>query len=74
MPPLPKIIDGQHRVLGVSLQVKDIDDGIARTEEDLARVKDDAKRRQLEQRLVEFRERLERLQAEHVTLQIYVES
>ena len=53
---------------------KDIDDGIARTEEDLARVKDDAKRRQLEQRLVEFRERLERLQAEHVTLQIYVES
>lgn len=69
-----KIIDGQHRVLGVHLQIKDIEAGITRTEDDLLRAKDDARRNQCEQRLNEFKERHKRLQSEHITLQIYVES
>ena len=69
-----KIIDGQHRVLGIHLQIKEIEDGISRTEEEFLRAKDDGLRGELEQRLKGFNQRLEHLQTEHATLQIYVES
>lgn len=69
-----KIIDGQHRVLGIDLQIKEIEAGLTRTEDDLLRAKDDAKKDQLAQRMEDLRKRQKRLQAEHVALQIYVES
>jgi DNA-sulfur modification-associated len=69
-----KIIDGQHRVLGIDLQIKDIEAGITRLEDDLLRAKDDAKKEQLTQRMSELKERHQRLLSEHFTLQIYVET
>jgi len=69
-----RIIDGQHRVLGIDLQIKDIETGITRAEDDLLRAKDGARRDELLRHMVQLKKRHQRLQSEHITLQIYVES
>jgi DNA-sulfur modification-associated len=69
-----RIIDGQHRVLGVALQQKDIEVQLDRIEEELARVKDDVKKEQLLEQGEALKAQDARLQAEHFTMQIYVES
>lgn len=69
-----RIIDGQHRVLGIAMQQKEIEDQLDRTEEESARARDDDKKEQLHQAQIQLKAREARLQAEHFTMQIYVES
>ncbi len=65
-------IDGQHRILGVHFEKKRITDEIARIDRDLLRASD-AKRPKLEQDRKGLIARLERLKAERLGLDVYLE-
>ncbi len=69
-----KIIDGQHRVLGDALELKEMEHELDQLKEELARAKGDGERAgAVRTRIKEIEATYSRFQSEHFTLQIYVE-
>lgn len=66
-------IDGQHRILGADIEMKSVTDEINRVERELTRTRSEDRTAVLRHRREELAARLERLQTEHVGLDIYVE-
>lgn len=68
-----KIIDGQHRILGVDMALRDLQLDLDRLHDARARERDDASRHELEVRAAQLAAERDRFANEHLSLQIYVE-
>ena len=66
-------IDGQHRILGVDIEIKSLTEQINKREREKQRARADSRIAVLTEEIARLRERLERLQNEAVGLEIYVE-
>lgn len=66
-------IDGQHRILGVDIEIKSLTEQINKLSRDIERSRSEERLAQYRQRRDELTQRLERLNIEHVGLDIYVE-
>lgn len=67
-----KIIDGQHRVLGIDDAVNELDEGIADVQDELARG-EVARAEELRAKLTDLMDQRRRFAEEHIAVQIYVE-
>ena len=69
-----KIVDGQHRVLGIAIVLRELEHEVDRLKEEEARVQKNSERAEaIAKRLEDLQATYERFQSEHFTLQIYVE-
>lgn len=66
-------IDGQHRILGSQLEMRQLTEEIAKIERDLSRSRSADRQAALADKLEELRERLDRLRNEAIGVDIYVE-
>lgn len=66
-------IDGQHRILGVDMEIKSLTEQINKREREKQRARADSRIADLTEEIARLSERLERLQKEAVGLEIYVE-
>jgi hypothetical protein len=66
-------IDGQHRVLGTRLRLRQLTEDINKYERDLSRARSGDRATKLEEKLTELREALGRMEHEAIGLDIYVE-
>ena len=66
-------IDGQHRILGVDMEIKSLTEQINKLEREKLRARADSRIAALTENIARLSERLERLQNEAVGLEIYVE-
>ena len=66
-------IDGQHRILGTRLRLRQLTEEISKCDRDLSRARSGDRATKLEARLAELREALSRLEHEAIGLDIYVE-
>jgi hypothetical protein len=66
-------IDGQHRILGVDIEINSLIEGINKLEREKLRARGDARVATLTESISRLNARLERLQNEAVGLEIYVE-
>jgi hypothetical protein len=66
-------IDGQHRILGVDMEIKSLTEQINKLEREESRARADSKIVTLREEIARLRERLQRLESEAVGLEIYVE-
>jgi DNA-sulfur modification-associated len=66
-------IDGQHRILGVDIEVKSLTEQINKIDRDIQRSRSAERVAQLEQQRNELMRRLRRMDSEYVGVDIYVE-
>jgi hypothetical protein len=66
-------IDGQHRILGVHLEIEQISNAMAKIDRDISRARTKDRTNKLKATRKEMEERLEKLQHEYVGIDIYVE-
>lgn len=68
-----KIIDGQHRILGVDIALRDLQLELDRVDDARARERDDETRNELDARAGQLAAERARFSNEHLSVQIYVE-
>jgi hypothetical protein len=66
-------IDGQHRILGVDIEIKTLTEQINKIDKDIERSRSADRLAQLQQQRNDLMHRLQRMDDEHVGLDIYVE-
>lgn len=67
-------IDGQHRILGVDVEIKTLTEQINKFDRDIERARSEERIAQLKQQRDDLMQRLQRMDIEHVGLDIYVET
>ncbi|WP_343449839.1 DNA sulfur modification protein DndB [Micromonospora oryzae] len=66
-------IDGQHRILGVDIEIKSLTEQINKLDKDIERARSEDRIAQLRQQREDLLQRLQRMDTEYVGLDIYVE-